>query len=188
MSEQKQTVGDGKFVAYSYTLTEVKTGKMLFEASSDAPDVMVYGVSNDVVPGLLGAMKDLGKGDKFEVTLPAAAAFGERSEEWVKELPKTIFSQGGEWPSEVCVGALIPMMTDQGFPIQGIVTEINADNVIMDFNHPFAGMDVCYKGMIEEVRDATEEELNPRQGCGCCGGGCGDSGCGSCGEGGCGCN
>jgi FKBP-type peptidyl-prolyl cis-trans isomerase SlyD len=191
MSDNKEKVGDGKFVAYSYTLTDVATGNVLFEATEDAPDVMVYGLSQDVVPGLIAAVKGLGLGDKFEVTLPSAAAFGERSEEWVKHLPKSIFLQGGnEWPSEVTVGAMVPMMTEQGFPIHGLVKEINADEVIMDFNHPFAGMDVRYEGKIIEVRDATEEELRPQHGCGCgsCGGGCGDDGCGGCGDNGCGCN
>ena len=50
----------------------------------------------------------------------------------------------------------------------------------MDFNHPFAGMTVDFDGEIIEVRDATEEELHPKHGCGCgCShhGGC-DDGCG----------
>lgn len=61
----------------------------------------------------------------------------------------------------------------------------------MDFNHPFAGMTVEFNGKVEEVREATLEELNPHHGCGC---GCGDHGCGDgcdsgCGHdhGGCGC-
>ncbi len=50
----------------------------------------------------------------------------------------------------------------------------------MDFNHPFAGKTVRYEGVIEEVREATPEELKP-QGGGCCGG-CGGGSCGdSCG-------
>ncbi|MDE6772052.1 MAG: peptidylprolyl isomerase, partial [Muribaculaceae bacterium] len=52
------------------------------------------------------------------------------------------------------------------------VTEVG-DKIKMDFNHPFAGLTVRYEGKVEEVRDATPEELQPSKGCGGgCGGGC----------------
>jgi len=83
---------------------------------------------------------------------------------------------------EVQVGAVLPMMTAEGYRVQGVVKEVG-DRIKMDFNHPFAGMTVRYEGTVEEVRDATPEELQPQHGCGGCGGGgchggdCGD-GCG----------
>ena len=65
------------FVAYSYKLYNDADGSLLFEAKPDAPDVMVYGVSQEVVPGLIAAIKDLSEGDRFGVTLPPETAFGE---------------------------------------------------------------------------------------------------------------
>ncbi|MDE7108923.1 MAG: peptidylprolyl isomerase, partial [Muribaculaceae bacterium] len=85
-----------------------------------------------------------------------------------------------------------PMMTAEGYRVEGTVLEVG-DKIKMDFNHPFAGLTVTYKGEVDEVRDATPEELHPVGGCGggCggCGGGCGSDGnCGdSCGSD-CGCN
>ncbi|MDE5875349.1 MAG: peptidylprolyl isomerase, partial [Muribaculaceae bacterium] len=72
--------------------------------------------------------------------------------------------------------------------VEGEVIEVG-DKIKMDFNHPFADLTVKYVGEVEEVRDATEEELKPRGGCcGGCGGGCGSDGdCGSDCGGGCGC-
>ena len=68
------------------------------------------------------------------------------------------------------------MMTAEGFRVEGKVLEITPDKIKMDFNHPFAGLTVRYEGVIDEVRDATPEELKPSCGCGgCCGGG--DNGC-----------
>ena len=74
------TVSPGKYVEYSYLLTDAATGRKLFEATKSRPDQMIYGVSQDVVPGLASVMEGLKAGDKFEVTLPPAAAFGERNE------------------------------------------------------------------------------------------------------------
>ncbi len=57
--------------------------------------------------------------------------------------------------------------------IKGKVLAITDEHVKMDFKHPFAGLTVRYDGVIDEVRDATPEELQPQHGCGCgCHGGC----------------
>lgn len=178
MSEYK--IGPGMFVEYSYKLTDAETGKLLFETPKDAPDQMVFGTTEAVVPGLIAAIDGLKAGDKFEVTLPMEAAFGSRSNENIIDLDKQIFMQNGKLAEEVKVGADLPMMTAEGYRVLGKVLEIG-DKVKMDFNHPFAGLAVNYSGVIDEVRPATEDELNPTSGCGGCGG-CG----GSCGDGGCG--
>lgn len=181
-----ETVSPGKYVEYSYLLIDAATGRKLFEATKSRPDQMIYGVSQDVVPGLASVMEGLKAGDKFEVTLPPAASFGERNEEDVVELDRQIFERDGKLAEEVKVGAALPMMTAEGYRVVGTVVAIGS-KVVMDFNHPFAGLTVTFTGEIETVRDATEEEIHPASGCGgCChGGGCGgDEGCGGHDEGG----
>lgn len=174
----KEIVGPDKFVKYAYKLYSYPDGELLFETPADAPDELVYGVSHDVVPGLLAAMKGLSSGDKFSVTLPPAVAFGDRYDDNVVELEKTIFERDGKLADEVVVGAELPMMTAEGYRIVGKVLDITDKNIRMDFNHPFAGKTVKYDGEIIEVRDATPEELQPVGGC-CCGHDhCGDGGCG----------
>ncbi len=187
MSENiRETVGPGKFVAYSYKLFNEADGSLLFETPADSPDVMVFGVSHEIVPGLVAALKDLGKGDKFETTLPPAAAFGMPDPEYLLELDRDVFMRDGKLAQEVKVGAVLPMMTAEGYRVQGVVKEIG-DKIKMDFNHPFAGLTVRYEGKVEEVRDATPEEIQPVHGCGGCCGSEGDcaSGCGGCSEGSC---
>ncbi|MDE6811627.1 MAG: FKBP-type peptidyl-prolyl cis-trans isomerase [Muribaculaceae bacterium] len=185
--ENTQKVGPGKYVKYAYKLYNDADGELLFEAKADAPDEMVYGISHEVVPGLIAAMKDLAAGDKFSVTLPPAAAFGDRYEDNVVTLEKEIFERDGKLAEEVKVGAELPMMTAEGFRIIGKVLEIDDKGIRMDFNHPFAGKTVRYDGEIIEVRDATPEELQPAHGCGC--GGCGShNDCGECSDDGCGCD
>lgn len=168
---KREVVGPGKFVAYSYKLYNDADGQLLFETPKDAPDEMVFGMTPAIVPGLMAAMEGLGKGDKFEVTLPPVAAFGEENPDLVMELDKEIFMRDGKMADEVKVGAVLPMMTADNLRVEGRVTEIG-DKVKMDFNHPFAGLTVRYEGIIDEVHDATPEDMAPQ---GCCGG-CGGSG------------
>ena len=185
---EKEKIGPGKFVAYSYKLFNDADNSILFETPKDAPDTMIFGMSPEVVPGLIAAIDGLSAGDKFEAVLPAQAAFGERNPEYEMTLDKEIFNRDGKLAEEVTVGAILPMMTAEGFRVQGKVLEIGDDKIKMDFNHPFAGLTVRYEGIIDEVRDATPDELKPQGGCGgCCGGGgcsekdCSGGDCGSCG-------
>ena len=53
---EKEKVEPGKFVAYSYKLYNDADGQLLFETPSDAPDVMVYGVRHEIIPGLVEVM------------------------------------------------------------------------------------------------------------------------------------
>ena len=180
MEKEREIVGPGKFVEYSYKLYNDADGKLLFETPKDAPDQMVFGVTPGIVPGLMSVMEGLGKGDKFEITLPPAAAFGDRTDDLVMHLDKDIFTRDGKLAEEVKVGAILPMMTSDNLRVEGKVTEIG-DKITMDFNHPFAGLTVRYDGEIVEVRDATPEDLPQGCCCGCGGGGGCESG--SCGSG-----
>ena len=47
------------------------------------------------------------------------------------------------------------------------VKEVNEETVLVDGNHPLAGEPLHFKVKVKEVRDATEDELNPQHHCGC---------------------
>lgn len=76
------------------------------------------------------------------------------------------------------------MINSDGDRFNGSVLEVRENTVIMDFNHPLAGEELHFVGEVLLVRDATEEELNPKHSCGCCsgchGGDCGDGDCSGC--------
>lgn len=180
-----EKVGPGKFVAFTYRLLNAENGELLFEAKKEAPDTMVYGLTQEIIPGLQNVMKDLKIQDKFSVTLPPEVAFGHRVDENVITLPLSTFERDGKVAEEVKVGAMLPMLTEDGYTVTGTVTEMGPEEVTMDFNHPFAGMTVTFDGEIQDVRDATPEELQPKHGCGCHGHGHDGCGCGdgcACGE------
>ena len=40
-----------------------------------------------------------------------------------------------------------------------VLFKVSEEQIIMDFNHPMAGKDLYFKGAIQELRDATEEEV-----------------------------
>lgn len=173
------------YVEYAYRLKDAADGNLLFEATKEKPDQMIFGVSQEVVPGLVNALEGLKAGDRFETELPPAAAFGDRTPDDIVDLDRSIFERDGELAEEVKVGAILPMMTAEGYRINGRVLDVS-DKVTMDFNHPFAGLTVIYEGEVVAVRPATEDEIHPAGGCGgCCGGGGCHGGDHDCGEGSC---
>ncbi len=184
-----EKIEPGKYVEMVYDLYQVdENGKETLVHQSDPsdPEKLVFGVTRGMIVPLEKAIDGLEKGGEFDVRATADEAFGPYDPEQVVTLEKDIFMVDGKFDDEVIkVGALVPMMTADGFRINGKVLEVTDSHVKMDFNHPLAGKDVRFKGTILEVRDATPEELQPVHGCGCgcdhdhCGDENGDCGCGS---------
>lgn len=188
-----EKIQPGKYVELGYDLYEVSPqgGQLLVHQTvAEDPERIIYGVTPGVIRPLEAALEGLSAGDEFDVTVKADEAFGPYDPEQVAALPRDVFEVDGKFDADVIKpGAVLPMMTADGFRINGVVKEVTADEVKMDFNHPLAGKDVRFDGKIITVREATPEEIQPAHGCGCgsCGGGdCGD-GC-ECGDGSCGCN
>lgn len=187
----------GKYVSMIYDLYQVEAdGKwqLVHQVDPEDPEKIIYGVTKGVIVPLELALDGLEEGATFEVEASSDEAFGPYIEEQVMDLDKDMFFVDGKFDSNVvAVGNYVPMLTADGFRVNGKVVEITDDKVKLDFNHPLAGKAVCFKGSVLEVREATPEELHIAAGghqCGCNKGegGCGCSGsdgaCG-CGQGGC---
>lgn len=193
-----EKIQPGKYVELGYDLYAIEpdgTEKLVHQTDAEDPEKIVFGVTRGMIVPLEKAIEGLEKDGTFNVTATADEAFGPYDPEQVVTLDKEIFLVDDKFDDEVIKpGALVPMMTADGFRINGLVKEVTDTHVKMDFNHPLAGKNVRFDGKVLTVRDATEAELRPQGGCGCgegcgCDGDCGDGahdGCG-CGEG-CGCH
>lgn len=191
-----EKIEPGKYVEMVYDLYAVEPSgeTLVHQVEADDPEKIIFGVTPGVIKPLEKALEGLQPGGKFDIVVSAAEGFGMQNPDDIAELDKSIFEIDGKFNSErITPGAIVPMITGDGFQINGKVVKVTDQHVVMDFNHPMAGKDARFKGYVKTVRDATEEELHPTH-CGCggchdngsgCGGGCcgGESGC----EGGC-CN
>lgn len=178
-----EKIEPGKYIELIYDLYKVEPdGKetLVHQVDVNDPEKFVFGVTPGVIVPLEKAIEGLEPGGKFDLTVKSNDAFGPYDQEQIATLEKEIFEIDGKFDANVIKpGAVVPMMTADGYRISGIVKEVTDKNVVMDFNHPLAGKDVRFKGEIKTVRQATPEELKPAHGCGC---GCNHE---DCGEGGC---
>ncbi|MBD5257753.1 MAG: FKBP-type peptidyl-prolyl cis-trans isomerase [Muribaculaceae bacterium] len=193
-----EKIKPGKYVEITYDLYQINpdgTEKLVHQVDPADPEKFIFGVTRGMIEPLEVALDGLEAGGTYDVTVKADQAFGPYDPEQVVTLEKDLFVVDGKFDAEmVKPGALVPMMTADGFRINGLVKEVKDNEVVMDFNHPLAGKDVRFKGEVKTVRDATPEELQPAHGCGC---GCHDHGCsddgcgcdhGHCGDDACGCH
>ena len=188
-----EKIQPGKYVELCYDLYEVTPAgeNLVHQTDAQDPEKIIFGVTPGMIRPLEKAIEGLEAGGEFDVTVKAAEAFGPHDPDQVARLEKDVFAVDGKFDSEmVKKGAVLPMMTSDGYRINGLVVDVTDDEVEMDFNHPLAGKDVRFKGSIITVRDATPEELQPAHGCGC---GChhgGEDSCGCHGDGtdSCGCS
>jgi len=153
-----------KVVSVSYHLTtKEEDGKeTLVEKTEDAkPFVFLYG-SGGLLEEFEKNLNGKKTGDTFDFFIDAKNAYGERDTSHIVSIPSDSFKDdAGKFDSEnVKVGSVLPMVDNHGNKLQGLVTEITADNVKMDFNHPLAGQELHFKGNVLEIRQATDEELS----------------------------
>ena len=183
----------GKYFEIAYKLYRINADgseTLVHEVTPEDPDRAVCGKTLGFVEALDEGLLGKKAGDKFDFTAEPEKAFGPYSEEEIYTIPREHMTVDGEFKEEMFTpGALIPLMTPDGYRIDGVVVKLTPEAVVLDLNHPLAKDRVHYKREVITVRDATPEELNPQHGCcGGCGGTCGDdSNCGDAGNCGGGC-
>lgn len=120
----------------------------------DLPVSYVHGSGADLFPKIEQALEGRAVGDRVAVQLTPADAFGERD-------PKLSFTDDIEnAPPELRrVGAEFEAQNAKGESILLTVTRIEGDKITVDANHPLAGQNISFEVTVQDIRDATPEEI-----------------------------
>ncbi len=121
-------------------------------AEGGKPIKYVHGYAM-LVPGLESRLVGLTAGEEKEILVPAVEAYGEHDDELVYELGRD------EVQGELDEGDEIVLEDEAGDQASVFVVELTKDTVVVDGNHPLAGIDLRYRVKIREVREATTDEL-----------------------------
>jgi FKBP-type peptidyl-prolyl cis-trans isomerase SlyD len=120
------------------------------------PVLALLGFGN-LMPGLEEAILGHSAGESFSRTLAPEQAFGPRREDWIQRISKKHFPAGTRFQP----GVTLRIQTDQGARTVTVL-KVGSKFVDVDLNHPLAGQTVTFTVDLEEVRDATREELAHR--------------------------
>jgi FKBP-type peptidyl-prolyl cis-trans isomerase SlyD len=120
----------------------------------DLPVSYVHGSGADLFPKIEQALDGRAVGDRIEVQLTPAEAFGEHD-------PKLTFTDDiNNAPPELRhVGAEFEAQNAKGESIVLVVTRVEADKITVDANHPLAGQTITFEVTVHDIRDATPEEI-----------------------------
>jgi FKBP-type peptidyl-prolyl cis-trans isomerase SlyD len=142
----------GATVTLHYTLrADNAEGEVIEVTTPEEPMVFVFG-TDPLLPKFMEAIEGKQKGDKLEVFLTVADAYGEEEESLYVEYPKSTFIVDGELDEEAIEeGEVIPMNTPDGETVYGVVTEVKLNSLVLDFNHPLAGTDLHFDIEIVDV-------------------------------------
>ncbi|HEY0503208.1 MAG TPA: peptidylprolyl isomerase [Lysobacter sp.] len=140
-----------RVVRFHYTVSEV--GQEALETSEGREPLAILIGHGNIIPGLEKAMEGREAGEKFEVDVVAAEAYGERREGLTQRVPKKHF-QGARL--EPGMQAVLP--TNFG-PRAVTIQKVGMSVVDVDLNHPMAGKDLHFAIEIVDVREASAEEI-----------------------------
>ena len=150
-------VAKNTVVALDYIVTDVD-GELV--DAGQEPLVYLHGGYDDIFPMIEEAMHGKKIGESVTIKMQPDDAFGEYDAALVQLEPRSQF------PQELQVG-----MQFEGVP-EGAegdeeddvliyrVTEIADDKVVLDGNHPLAGMALVFTCTVTDVRPATADEIS----------------------------
>ncbi len=151
MSESKLKIQDNMVVKLQYVLSV--DGNRIGNCE---PDPIIYLHGHDqIIPGFEKGVSGLSIGDTATFQVQPDEGYGFREEDAKIDMPKTEYPEG----LPMVLGAELQMVNDEGEEIPGWLTEIQDDQITIDFNHPLADKTLQFEVEILSIRKATQNEI-----------------------------
>jgi FKBP-type peptidyl-prolyl cis-trans isomerase SlyD len=136
-------------VTFHYTLNDSE-GKLLDTSAGRDAFAYLHG-GGMIVPGLEEQLEGKAKGDSMQVEVEPAKGYGEVDPQLVQRVPLDRF--GGQPVEE---GMQFQTPDNRVWS----VLEVKDDQVVLNGNHPLAGVTLHFSVEVTDVREATAEEIS----------------------------
>ena len=152
--DQAFCIGPGTRVSVSYTVLD-EDGDVVDASPPNEPLIYIHGFGQ-VIPGLERHIEGLRPGQAREFTLPPEEGYGDHDPDNLFQVPRS------EFPDPAAVEV------DDEYLVDGpdgeelllrVVEFIDDQHVLVDANHPLAGATLSFLVTVEQVRPATDAEL-----------------------------
>lgn len=133
-----------------YSVAEA--GGEVIESSLGREPLAVLIGHGAIIPGLEAALLGREAGERFEVRVTPAEAYGERRPGLGQRIPRKHFKN-----QKLSPGMQVVVPT-QGGPRPVTIEKVGLSVVDVDLNHPLAGKSLSFEVEVLGVREATAEE------------------------------
>ncbi len=141
----KHPVRSGDVVRVHYT-GRVKDGD-IFETTVEGEPLQFEVGAGKLLPGFEGAVMGLSEGDQVTVTLTPSQGYGEHLDELMVNVPLE------EFPNDIRPepGLQLQVVDQEGGAALVLVTDVDDDSVVLDANHPLAGLELEFDIELIEI-------------------------------------
>ncbi len=146
-------IGDNAVVSIHYTLTD-DDGAVL-DSSEGAEPLNYLHRAGNIIPGLEKALVGKTAGATLKVSVAPEEGYGDVQPDLLQQVPLAAF-QGVE---TVEPGMAFEAHDAQGNVRSVVVKSVGDETVVVDANHPLAGVQLNFDVEVVAIRDATEEEI-----------------------------
>ena len=144
-------IAKNRVVALDYELFDADGSPI---EKTDAPIEYLHGGYHGIFPLVEKALDGKQVGDRCRVRLAPEEGFGEYDAELVQVEPRSKF------PDSIAVGMQFQGQGENSHEtLVYTVTDIAADRVVVDANHPLAGRTLDFSCVVTAVRAASAEEM-----------------------------
>jgi FKBP-type peptidyl-prolyl cis-trans isomerase SlyD len=141
-------------VSIHYTLRD-DDGDVIDSSRDGEPLDYLHG-HGGIVPGLERAVEGEAVGDAVKVAVAPKDGYGEPSGPGPRSVPRDAFPDDAELEAGMQFFAPGPKGKP---PVPVWITEVHADHIHIDTNHPLAGATLHFDVEVVTIRDATKDEL-----------------------------
>ena len=145
--------GKDKVVALHYTLHV--NGEKVESSHDNGEPLWVLLGHGQLIAGLEKALEDHAAGDEVQATIAPADGYGERQEGMIQRVPKKYFQDA----KHLKPGMTTVLALKEGGHRAVTVQKVGMSTFDVDLNHPMAGKTLDFAVSIQQVREATEEEV-----------------------------
>jgi peptidylprolyl isomerase len=119
--------------------------------SSEGRDALKFTVGGkEIIPGFEQAVEGMNEGESKTVKIACDEAYGQRNEDLMLHVEKKQLPENYE-PK---VGQNLQIRAPSGETLRVKIAEIGETDVVLDGNHPLAGMDLVFDIKLVEINDA----------------------------------
>ena len=147
MSEDKNVVEVGSVVTLHY---ETKSGDEVVDSSYMRGEPITFKVGEgQTIKGFETAAVGLTVGERKSFDVAPEDGYGQVVAEAVRNFPKTQFPEGFVFD----IGAQVQAQMENGNSVLATITEVKDEEVVVDFNHPYAGKTLGFEIEVLEIQN-----------------------------------